>query len=33
MTSGWMVSQASFIPGTTVTATEVDLLPVKLDGI
>jgi len=22
--SGWMVSQARFIPGTTVTATEVD---------
>jgi len=30
--SGWMVFQSRFIPGTTVTATEVDLLSVKLDG-
>jgi hypothetical protein len=30
--SGWMVSQSRFSSGTTVTATEVDLLPVKLEG-
>jgi hypothetical protein len=30
--SEWMVSQSRFSPGTTVTATEVALLPVELEG-